>query len=331
MSVLACHRALIPVSLAIVSCAVVFWLFSGDDAAESMPVRPSLRSASSATGSPMQPMIDVAMGASALESQASSAGLPNARGSATEWNRRMARSRNESLQATVHRAAVLMKFGDIAAAIVAQRACVPFSAGPEQRKKLGFGEMPPEQAAQLQRRFENCGQAHVRSAGGIPVKDHEGFGDLAQTIIDVIGQRKSVKDNEELRLQILSAVRSTGSAELMLAAYGGIIKQSDLDRLGVPSRGSARNFDDGVLLHLALRIEACRAGGYCRDAALEEVDCSLMKSCVDSLEEFPAKRLYGSLEDRSPMYPTLRRAEPSVAEARWREVEAAARRLLSPP
>jgi len=266
---------------------------------------------------------------SAVTSDSEIATAPEKDASARKWDMAISRSRNEPLQAVVHRAAISGKLSDILVAVIAQKRCLSFSASPSQLASMGI-MLSPEKANRLQELHDDCWQAQVRKASGVEIKDDEGFKSSSSIVVGLVATGKITGLRDENRVAALTAIRETGSAELVLAVLESFTPL-DLADAGFPLEDKRAMTADRAMLQLALRIIACKRGAYCKDAAKEDFECSLTRLCVTSLEDMPEKLIFGPEGTRSSLFANPDRGATDAAKARWQKMEKVASALLKYP
>jgi hypothetical protein len=272
------------------------------------------------------------------------------------WQQALLRARQEPLRVLMQRAAVSGHLLDIAAARLAHRRC--FSATMGLGTGLQNGPTTPEPPDTARREHlaavqQACEGLMDRWPSTLALRDDAGWGALAEPLLAALSQRKPTDETQHQAL--LAALRATGSAEL-LSATAGIWRPQDLAASGLPPgppmvmpepvrailaeklpgvdlgrmRLPADTMTDAAMFDLALKIHACRSGGYCVHAALELFHCNLARTCVDDLQEMPARRFLPGAAEPSFVYgaDTLSSAE---RQARWQAIEALVQRLLAPP
>ncbi len=274
--------------------------------------------------------IDAPQSTGSIASEASrSASIRGITNSVTSWDKAIYRARGESLQSAVHRAAVSRRLEDVAAAVIMQRRCLGFVSSPAQVGAMGV-QLSPEQGARLQKLHDDCWQAQVQRASGIPVKNADGYSGNESDAVKLLAGGSFTSDDEQARLRAFEALRATGSAELVLAATFSM-KNSDLVRYGFPVTDRVAESINRALLDTALRIIACTRGGYCEDAAAENFECRLTDSCMRSLTDLQDKITQAPADTVVSVQGFNLDMDKAARVARWNQMREVALRLVGPP
>lgn len=230
------------------------------------------------------------------------------------WSMALKNERRDRYQAASHRAAVSGKLSDLMALRTTERACQNFMIGLGLYTTRGL-TLTPAQMAHFESRRAECERGGVPSTSQIPLKDDEGLGDLAGSMMRSV--LFSLDKADPHRQAVVAAVLESGSIELLDATRLSFMVE-DAYRAGM-SRGE-QPLLDYMLMDVAIRIQACTARGDCEIVAMDQLDCAESHSCLTDLRDFPATKLLVAPDQRAfPFrHPDL---STEMLRARWDAIQ----------
>lgn len=246
---------------------------------------------------------------------------------AMAWSASFKNLRGEKPRLVAHRAAVSGKLSDVVAARWQQQFCAKFSKGGDVLLSIGI-DSHAEQVAYFRKMQESCFVDSVQPSDTLNVKDAQGFGSSAAALTEAAAGH-AIPDRSTRR-DLLKRVLETDSLELLASVSRRLLVKEDIYDLGLPPTQQVDGVTDEIMLDLAIQIEACTQRGDCDTVALENIDCSLYKSCVKDLRDFPSKRIFGNSEEQTFFTKMAPTQDATTLRVRWGEITQFLQQLRRP-
>lgn len=225
-----------------------------------------------------------------------------------EWDQAFAQAFDKPIRVIAHKAAVTGKVADIVAAKQMAQRCLgasPYWHILRQEPGRLVNNLGAHRIKAIQAFEQNCeGYQSVRTQT-FSVRDDTVPPEIAGRLIGLISHPESHATVDPAgRQSLLEFVRATGSTELPRSVRGTLLQDPEaLASLGLPPDPRFDQAKDATMLHYALELQACQRSGRCAQEALLDMQCLFPQSpwggCVESLADYPAVRMFGSIEERA--------------------------------
>jgi hypothetical protein len=214
------------------------------------------------------------------------------------WNTALTSASTDRVAVLRHRAVISQSVEDVMAVRVALFSCTALMAPQQRQFEPNSAVSVRASDAEVRLRQRCSPEAFVPNSGWskLVVRDGPWAPELTDKILAASTGALPDKDGQR---EVLAAVLATRSVLLLEAVSTNAVPGIVLEEIGVQADERIPPHLDRFMYVMAVRIAACRLRGDCEQMALVDRQCVSANRCVESLEDFPSRRMYGADADRA--------------------------------